>query len=363
MRHPQIRSRVRRGKRYFYCQINRRQYGLGVSIEEARAAFAKLIGDAHTSDYDSIDRTDGNAMTVGQLFALFIKWGTDFSGKRTRDDYGYWLTRWIDHVGSNIPIDEIRPHHVDRFIGSIGLVGTWSHIKIVRCVRRLFTWAKKQGHIQSSFANPGSACEMPPEPKSPDLDYSNQQLRYLMRSNSRAFGAIVRFMLATGCRPEEVHSLKLSQVNLKTRTITIPWQQAKQGKKTRQDRVIRYPEKVARMVARRIRKSKGRGGALFLNTKGKPWTMNAIGSTFERTYDRHAHLFPDGCRATGLRYTFTTRAILNGVGPVELAKLLGHSDLKMLMQHYQKIGRHEGHLQGTLNQAVRKLAKTRSTSS
>lgn len=314
--------------------------------------FAKLIGDATTSDADSIERTDANAITVGQLVALFNQWGQDFSSKSTSADYLYWLKLWGKQVGTGVPVDEIRPHHIEKFIAQRGLVGTWAHIKIIRCVRRLFTWGKKQGRLPASFVNPGSACEMPPEPASPDLDYTNQQLRYLMRSNHRAFGAIVRFMLGTGCRAEEVYRLRVSQVDPKKRTITIPWQKAKQGKKTRQDRTIRYPKKLERMVLRRYRKNKGRGGALFLNTKGMPWTMNAIGSTFERTFDRMPHLFPDGCYATGLRYTFTTRAILNGVGPVELAKLLGHSDLKMLMKHYQKIGRHEGHLQDTLDKAV-----------
>lgn len=360
MRHPQIRSRVRRGKRYFYCQINHKQYGLGVSIDEARKAFAKLMGDAHSSDHETIERTESSGITIGQLLALFDEWGRDHRSARTRDDYGYWLTRWIDgsRISDKTQADEIRPHHVDRFIADQRLVGTWAHIKIVRSVRRLFWWAKKQGYLPSTFSNPASACEMPPEPKSPDLDYSNQQLRYLMRSNHREFGAIVRFMIGTGCRAEEVHQLKVSQVDWRNRTITIPWQKAKQGKKTRSDRVIRYPKKLERMVMRRYQKGSAKSGSLFLNTKGHPWTMNAIGCTFKRTHERKPDMFPDGCYATGLRYTFTTRAILNGVGPVELAKLLGHTDLKMLMKHYQKIGRHEDHLQATSDQAVRKRDKT-----
>ena len=359
MRHPQIRSRVRRGKRYFYCQINHKQYGLGVSIEEARKAFAKLMGNVHSSDFETIERTNAASITVGQLVGAFDQWGKDFSAKGTREDYLYWLKQWGNYVGVGKPVDEIRSHHVDKFVAKKGLVGSWAHIKIVRCVRRLFTWGKKQGHLPSNFVNPASACEMPPEPKSPDLDYTNQQLIYLMRSNHQEFGAIVRFMLGTGCRAEEVYQLKISQVDWKSRTITIPWQKAKQGKKTRLDRVIRYPKKLERMVMRRYRKNWGKGGSLFRNTKGNPWTMNAIGCTFKRTCERMPHLFPDGCYATGLRYTFTTRAILNGVGPVELAKLLGHTDLKMLMKHYQKIGRHEGHLQAEADKAVKRKSGQR----
>jgi integrase len=191
------------------------------------------------------------------------------------------------------------------------------------------------------------------------MDYNNWQLFLIYRSRSKAFGAMARFMLATGCRVEEVRKIRAEQVNLAARTITIPWAEAKQGKRSRQNRVIRYPMKLAKMVERRAK----RGGVLFQSKTGNPWTMQAVRCTFRRLKTVYPASFPQGAKATAMRYTFTTRAIMNGVGPVELAKLLGHSDLKMIMRHYQKLGKHEEHMQTSIDQAVGSRSRRRSASS
>jgi integrase len=344
MKHSKILSRVRNGRKLFYCNIGGRQYGLGGSLAEARIEFAKILGkDAN----DPGEPISVEGMRIGELFILFDKWGKAFSAEKTRADYGYWLRRWVKHVGARKYVDEIRPKHVDTFVIDNGYVGTWTHVKVIRSVRRLFNWAKKQGHLPATMTNPAHGCDSPPAPASPQISLSNQQLRVMMRCG-RDFGAAVRFMLNTGCRVEEIRKMDTSHVDTKHRVIVIPWKIAKGGKKTQVDRLIRYPRKLDRFVKRRL---KGRAGPL-LTSNGKRWLTSTFCSRMVRLRDENQDTFPDGCTGTSIRYTFTTRAIMRGVGPVELAKILGHADLKMLMRHYQKLGVHGDHMQKTLDQAV-----------
>jgi site-specific recombinase XerD len=74
---------------------------------------------------------------------------------------------------------------------------------------------------------------------------------------------------------------------------------------------------------------------LLRNNRGEAWTENAIGLTTRRTRERAG--IPQAI-AYGLRHSFATDALANGVPDAQVAELLGHSGTAMLHRHYAHLG-------------------------
>src|SRR5262249_41639483 len=88
------------------------------------------------------------------------------------------------------------------------------------------------------------------------------------------------------------------------------------------------PEAVALLREQRERYPHG---TLLRNRCGKPWTGWAIVKAMQATRERAG--LP-GKVAYGLRHSFATDALANGVPDAQVAELLGHSGTAMLHRHY-----------------------------
>ena len=341
---PSLKSRVRGGVRYYYCEINGRQFGLGTDQTIAASEFARILrGD---------DPEPADGVTIGDLVVAFAKWSASHSSGRTAEDYYYWLRAFAKHVGTNTPAMSVRPKHVDRFVRSRELVGQWGHIKIVRSVRRLYRWAKRQGELEF-VESPVAGLDMPPAPDSPQAILSPRQAAYLVRTARNDFRDVLRWYYHTGCRPEELLGLRKEWVDAEQGTVTIPWKLAKFGKRTRKDRVIVFPAKLDRMVRRRLEDRENETEWLFVRGNGEQWTRWSIDSRLERKMKVAGRkFFPDGLYVRLFRYTFTTTAIKRGVDIVTLSHLLGHKDVTMLRRHYEKLGGDFAHLRDAVNRAA-----------
>lgn len=337
-RHPQIKSRQRDGGRYYYCQYRGRQYGLGYDLGEARKLFARIIGD--------LPRELIGGVTIGELASWFEAWSAKFSAKRTAEDYGYWISRFVAFVGPDLPALEVRPWQVDYFVLDASKVGGWAHVKIVRSIKRLYRWAKDQGHLEFQ-TSPLAGLKAPPDPESPQIVLSSRQIWFAWRAASRDFRPVLRFWYHTGCRPEEPGKIKCSWVDTKSRMITIPSSKAKK----RISRHIPYPSKLDRMISRCMERSKT--GKLFETARGGSFTRWTIDTRHDRIRMRQPALFPGGFYARLWRYTFATRAIKAGMDIVTLSHIMGHKDLSMLRKHYEKLGADRAHLAGAVDRISR----------
>src|SRR5262249_55272274 len=71
-------------------------------------------------------------------------------------------------------------------------------------------------------------------------------------------------------------------------------------------------------------------GPLLRNRCGRPWTGWAIVKAMQATRERAGLT---GKVAYGLRHTFATDALANGVPDAQVAELLGHQGTAMLHKH------------------------------
>jgi integrase len=88
------------------------------------------------------------------------------------------------------------------------------------------------------------------------------------------------------------------------------------------------PEIVALLAKQRERYQ---FGALLRNRSGKPWTEWSIVKAMK--YAREKAGIPHAI-AYGMRHSFATDALANGVPDAQVAELLGHSGTAMLHRHY-----------------------------
>ncbi|NLF73006.1 MAG: tyrosine-type recombinase/integrase, partial [Candidatus Anammoximicrobium sp.] len=79
-----------------------------------------------------------------------------------------------------------------------------------------------------------------------------------------------------------------------------------------------------------VERNIGNSPTLFLNTKGKPWTANAICSTWGRIERKTGKRF---C-SYALRHSYITHQLKTGANTVTLAHLVGHEDASMISKVY-----------------------------
>lgn len=92
------------------------------------------------------------------------------------------------------------------------------------------------------------------------------------------------------------------------------------------------------MTQRRI-ESQG-DGPIFRNKAGRPWVKDAIGCRFKRLTKQLGKQY---C-LYNFRHTFATRKMQEGLDPLTVAELLGHSDPSMLATVYQHLSHDPGHM-------------------
>jgi integrase len=95
-------------------------------------------------------------------------------------------------------------------------------------------------------------------------------------------------------------------------------------------------------------------GPLFRNSRGKPWTRNAIRCRFRQLRRKLPNL--KGVVSYTYRHSYATDALEQGVGVAQVAELLGHTTTDMVMQHYQHLSEKREHLLQAAQQATRAVA-------
>jgi integrase len=155
---------------------------------------------------------------------------------------------------------------------------------------------------------------------------------------------LLTFIHATGCRPKEARTIEARHLDRAERVAVLV--RHKTAHKTGKKRVIYLPEPAAE-VAFRLADLRPEG-PIFLNTRGRPWTHNALGLAVRRLRKR-AGLTGDMV-AYAFRHGFATDALTRGISSALVAELMGHADLRMLHRYAHLSDKHDA-----LREAVAKV--------
>ena len=163
----------------------------------------------------------------------------------------------------------------------------------------------------------------------PDIFTQDEERKLLAGARSRRDKVLVEFMLKTGLRLSEVLAAEVDDiVDLGDRGAYI---RVRQGK-GRKDRHVPLEAQLHRRLRLWVERHRPNDSpALFPATRGvsRPMTPTALKSLLVRLgrdvgVQCHAHKF---------RHTFASRAIADGVDPITLQRVLGHTTLTMVSRY------------------------------
>ena len=139
----------------------------------------------------------------------------------------------------------------------------------------------------------------------------------------------VGIMLKAGLRISELLSIKEDDIDENTGIVSVLGKGNKRRSvKIGQDNIQRLRE------YKYVRKSYAQSDYLFVNRYGNQITRQAMNKNLKSYLDR-AGLNME-ISAHGLRASCATSHLRNGVRVTQVAKLLGHSDIKTTLKHYAK---------------------------
>lgn len=252
-------------------------------------------------------------------------------------------------------IRDCLPFHLTSWLeGNPQWATDWTLNSVVSIVHRPFNWAVKQRLIPSNpFAG---VTHRPGQPIRPITDV---EFRALLRAATRPgarkrptsgarFRQVLTFLRFTGCRPGELCKLEWRHVDFDRCQIILTEHKTSRTQRTPRPRIIPLVPTVVRLLMH-IRKRQEPGERVFLTHRKTPWTRSSLALRIRRA--RLKVGLPADAKLYGLRHSFGTRAVMNGVDIKSLSALMGHTDTRMT-EHYIHLVGQNAHLAAAMHQAT-----------
>lgn len=263
------------------------------------------------------------------LFAsVSAKWlQRQITRRKRREVSEAWLKRVartveaFNRANPRIRCSGITPRIATAWLGDCAV--SYEHSE-VSTIKRILRWAVDEQLIARS---PLSTMKLS-KGKRRIATFTIEQHRHLVsETKDGEFRALLWFAWWTGCRPSELRALRWEQISNDCQTAVML--EHKNDRKVAKPRTIFFPPN-ASAILRRHRKDKG---SVFLNTRGRPWTKNAVVCRMRRLRER------TGLQGTAYayRHSYATRALASGVGPADVAEIIGTS-IEIISRNYAHLG-------------------------
>src|SRR5437660_5132598 len=282
---------------------------------------------------------------------------------RTWQDYRYHVEANVVPLIGGIVLSELKPVHVDEWMKSLRGRGLGSRtVEYAQSVlRRALQFALEWELLDR---NPAGARFRAAKRKR-TVKASGTKVRFLNPEQARAFVAAVSgdrhealyaLAVTTGLRPEELYGLRLNDLDLANRRLTVNQVLAKTRRKKGEDvarfefgppktersrRTIDFPRFVADLLESEVRTVRK-----MRQFAGEAWKHNGLvfPSQVRTPHEERNVLrrFQAICEANGLpklrlydlRHTHASLLIHEGVHPKKISERLGHSSIKLTMDTY-----------------------------
>jgi integrase len=343
-------------------KIDGKQRNLGKDKVEAFRKYHELMAGRQPVEDDT---------TAAAVIGRFLEWSKEHSPADTHSFYSRPLVNFVESIGTTLKHSDLKPFHVTRWLDRRykGLSSNYRRNGI-RAVQRAFNWGVDEGYLEKS---PVKTIKKPKAIPRDTIISPEQwnELEAALKSRGEAGLAFLEYLTIlrqTGCRPHEARTAEDRHLDRKDCCLVF-------------ERITRLPDGSERMeskggVVRRVVPltdlafeicvrwaDRYPDGPFLRNTSGQPWDRGQLKHWFKRldgtkgrpSKNRRPPRFPRlGYRlnAYAIRHTWATEALERGVDPITVATIMGHKDLKQLMETYQHLQKKSKHIRNMLHVAV-----------
>ena len=286
---------------------------------------------------------ESDSAHVADIIEAFLNWSQSHLIPETHRNHLWFGEMFAEHSGY-MAASALKPIHVTRWIDEKKTWGPTTERNARRSIFRAFSWACEQGILANNPLK-GMKC---PRANTRQRAMTDEEFRTLLRHSDRNFKVLLFTLRETGARPKEVRSLPWRCVFRDRWVLT----EHKTASTAGRPRVIFLTQAMQKLMD--VLPREARSEYVFLNSRNKPWTRNAIRLRIQRV-KRRTNLPNDVC-AYLLRHAWGTNAILRGVDPVTVAACMGHSTLDMISKVYVHLADKHEHLQLAMEKASRRVA-------
>ncbi len=320
---------LRKQTKSWYCSIGGQQISLGRDREAAFAKFHELMADRA--------QIAGAVTTLYDLTQAYLDWVQDNRKPATYKRHRHYLKRFIDAIGKRMRPPQLRVHHVAKWYEGLGVSSTTQN-DAVAILQRMLNWAVELEYLSR---NP-IQCMKKPRRKRRDVFYTPQQWALIRQHAQEPLTSLLDFLYLTGCRPLEARSIEAR--HLHGDLVIFPADESKGETEPRVIYLTAEPKAILERLA-----LENPAGPLFRNSRGRPWTKDAIKCRLTRISEKV------GFRviAYGARHSFATQALTSGgVDPISVAHLMGHKDTSMVSRVYSHLAKNPDFLRQQAEKAI-----------
>lgn len=310
----------------WYVTLSGKQCPLGKDEDEAYQKYHRLMANYVADRPAEVSKE----APVAVLLNAFLDWTQRKRAPRTYDSYKSFCTSLAKYLPNGMTCSNLKPHHIESwFDAKFAQSGETSRGIAYRTIKRAFNWAVKQEYIGES---PIRRLEVPSgEPR--EIYIEPEQFDEFIKHANPKLEEIATFLWNTGCRPFEAYQLESRHLH---DGCCIFDRDESKGKRKR--RVVPLDDAMWELVSRLVKEHQT--GALFRNTKGRAWNTDSLNCAFDRIETKvNFKVYP-----YAFRHSFITRALLRGLNPIEVANIVGHTDLKMIHSVYSHLNLKQQHL-------------------
>jgi len=253
------------------------------------------------------------------------------------------LKWFIDFIKPDTLLKDIGTGDIKAFFSKQDSQYIYSYHAKYRALRAFLRWCVRQKYLLESPLTFGP-------PKLPDIikpAFSDNELKRILNACQGSLAlrnrAMVLVLIDNGIRREELARIKIADINLDARLVSITG-------KGRKQRLLPVSSTTLKAIWQYLKVRKNPSEYLWLSEEGKPITGDGIGQMLQDLM-RRAGITSHKASAHVFRHTFANNFLDNGGDPLDLQYLLGHASLKMV-ENYSRAHKQRRAVKALANQRL-----------